>query len=220
MRRDFGEVVTGPFLSVEPEHYNPSRIPSVLYVGKALGPNEQMPNVSVRELRGRTAKFLGQVVQGEHRWRAFWNFAVRLSSAVAQNTGHARISPLQNLVWTNICKIGDAKKNPARQIYETQKELAIATLKAEIAAYRPALVFWVTGNYKVEVVRNVVDDIDDASWVKDLEQKGIYWRAQRGSLPPMIWTYHPERKSAETWRLWIERAVELVDGAHSRRSRD
>lgn len=214
MRREFGDVVTGPFLSVAPPGYDPERVPSVLYVGKALGPNEQMREVSVQGLRRRTRRFLGQVIQGRHRDSGFWNFALDLSRAIAEHTGHPEIAPLQNLVWTNICKIGHAENNPKGGIYEKQEKLAIATLRAEIALYRPRLVFWATWNYGVEVVRKVVNDssTDDASWMKDLAEEGIYLRASMGALPPMVWTYYPERKSKEDWKRWIECAIKLLDG--------
>jgi hypothetical protein len=100
----------GPFLSVPPRNYEPDRIPSVLYVGKATfgdwcdWGHEARPE----ELRDKVREVQLEV---EKSRRAFWAFARRLSEFLGTRTG-IPIDFLQNLLWTNICKLAVAQGNP------------------------------------------------------------------------------------------------------------
>ncbi len=189
-----GQLVT-PHLTVPPDGYNPKRIPSVLFVGQATGPNEaEEGNPSAEEIRDKIGAFQRDAALRPHPRSGFWRFALCLSDALKRQTGHADIAPLQNLVWTNICKIGVRRGNPPKQIYEFQRELAIHTLRAEIASYKPKLVYWATWDYLVDVVREAVDDPNDISWTKDLEDKWIWTRRPVNSLPAMVWSGRPQGK--------------------------
>lgn len=201
--------LTGPFLSVPPIGYDPRRTPSVLYIGKA---NAGWPHHStVERLRGKTMKFLEErVKRGEYR-SAFWKLALDVSRQLARSA-NPQVAPLQNLVWTNMCKIGVFPGNPGADAYRMQRDLAIETLTAEIAAYRPQLVFWVTGNYGLDIITDVVADPKDRSWKKEkkLEEKGLYWREPTDSLPAMLWTDHPQGKPRPVVEVWIEQACKLI----------
>jgi len=196
-----GQLVT-PHLTVPPDGYNPKRIPSVLFVGQATGPNEaEEGNPSAEEIRDKIGAFQRDA-------------ALRLSDALKRQTGHADIAPLQNLVWTNICKIGVCKKNPPVEIYEGQRELSVKTLQAEIKVYKPKLVYWATGRYAEAVVRETVRDKSetDVTWAKAKDPSGrpILTRGPENGLPAIFWGPHPDRKPRADWDWWIKKALKLI----------
>jgi hypothetical protein len=122
MRKIFPRQLVSPHLTVPPDGYDPGRIPSVLYVGKATGPNPtDEEKLNAEELRQKTGKFLKSVAANKFRVSGFCNFALRLSKGLKQHSGNIDIDPLQNLVWTNICKIGVVEGIPPDdKIYECQ----------------------------------------------------------------------------------------------------
>jgi hypothetical protein len=209
MRLLFPERLVTPHLTVRPDGYDPKRIPSVLYVGQATGPNDaEDGSPSAKEIRQKLRNFLKRKPSDPET--GFWRFALLLSNALKNHTGHPEIAPLQNLVWTNICKIGVCKFNPSGAIYEGQRELAVQTLQAEIKVYKPTLIYWATNNYATDVVGKVVDDPNNISWTKDLQNKGIRTRKPLNALPAMFWGPHPGRKPRTDWDLWVKLACNLI----------
>lgn len=212
MQEHFPDQLVTPHLTVCPDGYNSKRIPSVLYVGQATGPNpadEGSP--SVEEIRQKIGQF--QKKAASRPKSGFWRFALCLSTEIARYTRHTHIALLQNLVWSNICKIGVCEGNPKKQIYESQKELAIQTLRAEIECYKPKLVYWATHKYHLDAVHVTVGDAydDDSTWTKDRANDQIYTRRPKDGLPAMIRTPHPDRKPRANWDLWIKVACNLID---------
>jgi hypothetical protein len=208
----FAGNLNGPHITFKPDGYDLER-KTVLYVGKALGKrtrNGDLP--SAEACQNEFRRILRAVVSGEYG-SAFWNFALELSQRLAGQEGPR----LENLVWSNICKIGVRKGNPGKEIFEEQKCLAIETLRAEIKYYKPSLVMWVTGNYGGEVVRqvvedaNVVEDPNKEHWEKSPEDKGVYFRRRMHSLPAMLWTYHPQGQHRQDTDLWIREACKLLN---------
>jgi hypothetical protein len=208
MDRDpkFAGNLNGPHITFKPDGYDLER-KTVLYVGKALGKRTRKGDLpSVETLQNEFRRFLEDVVSGE-QGSVFWNFALKLSERLATQEGPR----LQNLVWSNICKIGVCKGNPGKEIFEEQKCLAIETLRAEIEYYKPSLVMWVTGDYRCEVVGQVVDDLNEKHWDKTLNAKWwFYQRKPMNSLPAMLWTYHPQGKKREMTAAWIDHACNLL----------
>lgn len=137
-----------------------------------------------------------------------------MSRELARSTGHPEAGDLQNLVWSNICKVGVCEGNPQgkhRDVFLEQQQLAADTLKAEVAEYRPRLVLFATGDqFGWEVVRDVANDADDSTWDKTNCEKGVYQRGPMRSLPAMLWTPHPARKKSSDWDLWIDLACKLI----------
>lgn len=218
-RRLNDEDCGAPFVSVAPPHYDPQRIPSILYVGKATrgwwgdqevqgGPLLQPDKFTPANLEHYVAAWLEKEIWsgGWRRPGPFWYFAGSLSETLA-NTSNTTVGRLENLVWTNICKIGVSEGNPSGQCLRLQKELAVETLKCEIEHYRPGLIVFVTGDYASDVIDQVVDP---HSWKKDFEGDGYWWRPARGHEPPMLWTYHPQGKSRSVRDKWLKKAQELA----------
>jgi hypothetical protein len=178
--------VTAPFVSVKPFGYDPSVNPCILYVGKAEGGygtedrDKFLQCPTIDQLSNATTDFLEKVKAGKCH-TPFWNFARRLSN-----------SNLQNLVWTNVCKLSviGNNGNPTGRLFEVQKDLAIKTLKAEIETYRPHLVIFITGRFAESLIRKVVGDDHDTSWTKKNED--LWWRKKTEELPAMMWTRHPQ----------------------------
>jgi hypothetical protein len=206
----FGRTLTGPQITIEPDGYDPDRIPSVLYVGIAPGNNDAQYNLpSAKVLRKNARKFLENEIK-KKRHSAFWKFALELAQKTA-GRDYDGDRPLRNLIWSNICKIGVCKGNPGKTVFDAQKFLAIETLRAEIKTYRPKLVVWVTGDYRVEVIGQVIDDLKEKHWNKALKARWwFYQRKPMNSLPAMLWTYHPQGKKREMTAAWIDHACNLL----------
>lgn len=208
----FGKRITGPHLTLAPANYDPERLSSILYVGKALGGTRASPpGRTIGEVRCSIVGTLTDVKNGNCR-SDFWDFALKLSEELARLGGHQG-THLDNLVWSNIFKIGEVgrkrPKNPGLAIQACQEQLAIDSLKAEIKAYRPKVVVWVHGGFGLNVFKAVVNDIDK-SWHRERKDIGLYWREGHGFLPSMVWTDHPQGKGRQIWRIWIKKACQLA----------
>lgn len=205
--------IAAPFLSVPPADYDPIAVPSILYVGKATAGSWYITRFlrsrTVNDRRQCTADFLERYVKTGGYSSAFWRFAHTLSERLA-TTGHCRIQPLQNLVWTNICKIGVRQGNPTGYVVRAQSELAVESLRFEIKIYRPRLVVFVTGDYAAEIVDAVVRDSDRQTWHKERGGDLFWWREPMGNVPAVLWAYHPERKPISVLDAWLEQAMRLV----------
>jgi hypothetical protein len=206
--------IAAPFLSVRPAGYDPMAVPSILYVGKATAGNwwrrSFLSSPTVRERHQCTAKFLEEWVRNGRYNSAFWSFAHALSERVAVAT-HSTIQPLQNLVWTNICKIGVLRGNPAGRILRAQSELAVASLRSEIKTYRPKLVVFMTGDFGEQLVDAVVGDCEQKTWHKERGHDLFWWRKPIGSMPAVLWAHHPRQKPLSTLRTWLQQASRLAE---------
>jgi hypothetical protein len=131
-------------------------------------------------------------------------------SEVASRHATVSVEPLQNLVWSNIAKIGTVTGNPEGQYLAAQRQLAVETLKLEIATYRPALLLFVSGVYSTDIVHEVTAPLVGGQWHRQREQEGFWWRDATPDLPAVLWTYHPERKPLDTTNAWLEKADEML----------
>lgn len=205
--------IAAPFLSVPPADYDPIAVPSILYVGKATAGSWDeesfLRSPTVEERHRCTADFLeGWVKTGKYN-SAFWSFGRALSERLAV-ASHSTIQPLQNLVWTNICKIGVLRRNPTGNILRAQSELAVTSLRSEIKTYRPRLVVFVTGDYAEQLVDAVVGDREQRTWQKERRHDLFWWRKPIANMPALLWAYHPERKPLSTLETWIQQALRLA----------
>jgi hypothetical protein len=200
--------LAAPFLSAPPVGYDPSAGRSVLLVGQATKGNwykpEYLKQRSATERRRRTRDYFRNESPGNSS--GFWTFARQLSE---QLWGTNDFSNLRNLVWTNVCKLGDIKKNqPGPQIFYPQGDLAKETLRLEIEAYRPKLVVLVTGEFADCWVSAVVGDPEKAPWHS---APTCWWRERRSKMPAMLWTRcHPGRAPLKFRRAWLRRAKLLT----------
>lgn len=205
--------VAAPFVSVAPPNYNPALIPSVLYVGKATGGDwhreryKRSPSVSDR--RKCTAEWL-ESVKAKDYCSPFWQFALGLSSRLGAKAKH-RIEPLQNMVYTNICKIGVLDGNPSGECFAAQRDLAIETLRLEIEEYLPSLVVFVTWGYADDLIMEVIrEDPNGSSWHKERNGEWLWWRESVDSMPPLLLTGHPQGKRRQDREAWLQQAFELL----------
>lgn len=171
-----------PFLSAPPADYDPGAVTSILYVGKATetpwGLESFLRSPTATERRNFTAEFLKRYANTGEYTSAFWRFAHDLSVRLALATHH-EISKLQNLVWTNLFKIGVVRGTPNAAIRNAQIELSTEYLRLEIKVYRPKLIVLVTGDYAGGVVTAV---FGEQGWEKERQRDGYWWRSASGSL--------------------------------------
>lgn len=208
-RRIDPKELAGPFVSVRPPNHD-ALVPLVLYVGKATDGcwyrKEFLARGDLEERRERTTRFLQEdALSGS---TDFWRFGNQLSRLMAEKSGR-KIQALQNLVWTNLSKIGVLEGNPKHPLRKAERDLAIETLRLEIDFYHPNLIVFVTADYEGDLINAAVGDPGEISWHKERAKQGIWWREARDLMPTMLWTYHPERKKQELRELWLQRAVDL-----------
>ena len=104
-----------PFLSVAPDGYDPSLSPTVLYVGKATRGNwwedvsEPSHDPTSEQCRRAASAFVKTRIVSDKYRPAFWRFAHSRSNAAGQG-----VTALQNLIWSNIAKLGLKDGNPCR----------------------------------------------------------------------------------------------------------
>lgn len=201
--------LAAPFLSVSPVGYDPSVRPSVLLVGQVTKgkwyKNAYLKQRSATERRTRSRAYLEK--ESPKNRGAFWTFARELSKELTEDNESS--NGLQNLVWTNVCKLGDIKKDQVcRQIFDPQRDLAIETLRLEIETYRPKLVVFVTNDWADSWVIAVVGDPEKAPWHK---AQTCWWRESTTNEPAMLWTHHhPRGAPLAMRRAWLRKAKLLV----------
>jgi hypothetical protein len=201
-----GSVLAGPFLSVPDPAATTCRQSPILLVGQAtrgdwwLKEFDAAKGLSlkerVEERRRRTAEFLTKARYDQYKNTDFWHFFRNLKD----KTG----APV---IWSNLAKIGVQKGNPRWQLVREQGELAVASLKAEITAYEPALVILLTGTLGrheavaqlLGVDKNTKPGAEGVFAARDCAQGG----------PTIIWTWHPGRKAWELTNGWLDRACQL-----------
>lgn len=217
---EIGDTFGAPFVSVAPIGYDPGTVASVLYIGMAerylndpeglVDRDEFEREPSLDNRRRSTTQFLQTDVLGGGYDSAFWRFARRISNATASEKN---IDGLQNLVWTNVCKLSDISKgNPTGRLLHFQADLAVETLRVEIAAYRPRLVCFLSNRYE-KLIRRAIDDPNDESWHRQTIRSGndwLRWRDKLDSYPAMLWMRHPERATNSYLDLCIQWAARLV----------
>ena len=203
-KRSDRDELAGPFLSVPPQGYDPMKRPSILFIGKATNDTWNLDgdpgSLTIETTRRCTTRFLEE--HAATYGGGFWPFARDLSEQIAP-TGPL----LQNLVWTNICKIGMVSGVPPQRIRKARRDLAAKTLPLEIQVYSPKLIVLVTGNFEAnEVVCKLFGD--RKCWNE--KYGDFWWQEAHSDMPAILWTDHPERKGTGRREGWIGQAKKLI----------
>jgi hypothetical protein len=199
--------LAAPFLSVPDPTDSDPLAPAVLFVGKAtrgdwfansyVDSRSRTAQSRLKERRGVTTDFLKNPAFERYRSSGFWQMWKRVKAL----TGGA-------VIWSNVAKIGTKQGNPSWQLVEAEADLAIATLKAEVAHYRPRLIIFVTGEFaRFEVVTKLLGVPKETSQ----DKHGIFLR-RRGEPrnPAVLWTGHPERRDGDTIDRWLKEVRGLL----------
>jgi hypothetical protein len=199
------------FLSVRPLGYDPLAKPSVLYIGKATNGQWNWKcdprSLTVEKTREYTRSFI--LKEAETYNSTFWRFAGELSKRVAAANGQS--NQLQNLVWTNLCKIGVVRGTPRERIVLAQRDLAVRTLRLEIEAYRPKLIVFVTGDFGDGIIAELVRDPEWKSWHHNGRKRQLgWWRKPIGQMPAILWADHPQGKPLAVREAWLNQVEQLL----------
>jgi len=216
LQKLFHRKTAAPFLSVRPRNYDPKRVPSILYVGRATDCDWYL-----KEFRKiRTASFLVKKTSdfiNDPKKTHFWAFAGRLSESAANRTRH-NIKPLQNLLWTNLYKVGALRGNPNRALCREQRALAVETLSREIREYKPRLIVFAMGDWepKFEEILDGIFKEEKLSaaaagfWDKSGSESGYWLRRAQGRVPAILWTGHPQGARRRDKDAWLHQACALL----------
>jgi hypothetical protein len=212
-----------PFFSFKPDGYDQFE-DRLLLVGKATDgwpwkdDLDQSSGLSDHDLavhqREESSNFRKERAASPKRHPGFWEFEQKLASRFG-DTSTSR----QNLIWSNLYKIGRPNGNPSKRIAECQQGLAIKTLRTEIVEYRPTLVvfanLYAASFYDDAVYETAGSEYRD-DWIPEHEGKSNESWALTTSSPPMLWIRHPGRKSNRTFEAWIDRAEGIARSSRSR----
>jgi len=199
-----------PFFSAKPEGFDASTN-RILLVGKAtagwywknngsLSSGLSDKELALEQVQANLDVRSGRVEERKPN-RGFWNFMLKAASSFGDNDPNPK-----NLIWSNLFKIGSESGNPSGRLAEYQKTLAI---QLEIATYAPTIVIFTTA-YQSDLVYRIAGMEHQHEWIS--ENEGLpteSWALRLPLRPPMLWTRHPARKSANTLAHWLERAVSL-----------
>jgi hypothetical protein len=204
--------IAAPFFSSAHVNY-PVQQRGVLFVGKATDRNYFLSDFENDLSVSDEAAIEGRIgcnrklVENDQPSTAFWNLFAALS--VAADNGEE----FENMIWTNICKIGPLSGPPTDLLLNRQKELAIKTLQIEIEEYSPSLVVFVSGKYASDVVIAVTKKAE-SEWVKSDTpgfDSGVWWlKSLSPNIPSFLWTMHPQFKSNSEKQTWVRRAIWLM----------
>ena len=187
--------IAAPFVSYAPPKYVRGAHNSILYVGKATdGCWERESFLEHKSILERRSVTTGELA--DHKPSAFWLFAESLGLSS------------DNVIWTNLFKIGVLSGNPNGPYADIQSDLAKQTLWAEISEFQPALVMFVTGNKYLDFVTQFPDNW--SLWMKD-PVIDMWWQERTDAQPAFLWTGHPQGKSSATLRHWRARAEQLLN---------
>ena len=213
--------LAAPFLSCSSLAYTPGTQGTVMLVGKAtlgmntLGSDPVQETYSINAVKSRREAVINEVIiEKEHS--PFMRFAESLSNVVLAKSGE-NFKTFENLIWTNIAKIGVISENPSGRYFAAQMELAVETLAAEIAYYKPSLVVTSTAWFEYGPLRRAIPEMwDDHPDHSDHRAKKQDWWVYpaKGERPAFLWTMHPQAKPKTTLTNWLEKAQRLSrDGA-------
>lgn len=201
------ESLAAPFISVQAEKAGANHGGAILLVGKAtdkswrkqdfLRCRSLSPEARLEERQRASRECLSEMLTKQIS--PFWFFWNQLREEFKVPVS-----------WTNLAKIGVMKGNPAGECLRLQKDLARATLKAEIKEYKPSAVFLVSGTYADrEIVFPALGVLE--KWVRP-EDKDYWWLARTEEMPPVLWAYHPQGRYGhkEEWDKWIGQARRLL----------
>ena len=211
--------LAAPFLSRSDVAYAPGTRATVMLVGKATSGKNTLDNEDVKEkydleaVKLRVGAVIEEVILGVER-SPFMRFAQSLSAAISTETGED-FGSFENLIWTNIAKIGVISGNPSGAYFNAQMELAVETLAAEVDYYKPSLVVTSTAWFGYGPLRRAIpemwDDHPNHSDRKDEKQNWWVYPA-KGERPAFLWTKHPQAKATATLDIWLEEAQRLSRG--------
>ena len=208
--------LAAPFLSTANDGYRPGTPGSIMVVGKATSGKNTLGRAEVAdEYDADTVKRrISEVIQESHEGKehsVFMRFTRELSVAVAEGVGQIQQQPYENLIWTNLAKIGVISGNPTGPYLQAQMELAVETLASEIAHYKPSIVVTTVHSFGYGPLRRAISELWESGPHDSVGSWPSYWRhPAQGGRPAILWTMHPERKKHAVLEAWKEVAIELA----------
>ena len=161
----------------------------ILYIGKATEGKFGIENASSMYFNCNGA--------------AFWALARRFSTAADPSC-----NALENVAWSNLCKIGTISDCPVNQLADAQHQLAVESLQEEITRVQPTLIVCVAEGYQDHFfyeALQVVQGKDDGFLSADVDGVPYYYRGRRDSWPPILWMKHPQLRK----RSYVDAVVAM-----------
>ena len=170
----------------------------VLYTGKATG-GEYRPGPEDDDYFGNNNA-------------PFWSFARRFNLLTGSNA-----EDLENLAWSNLCKIGTCSGNPDDALAAAQSDLAVETLRKEWLELEPTLVVCVAEGYQEPFIYKALEDkqnVDDGFSCVPVNGFQFWIRPRIGSFPPILWMRHPQFRTRKYLAAAEALAGEVLNAIH------
>ena len=107
---------------------------------------------------------------------------------------------LENIAWSNLCKIGTCYGNPGDDLVRAQADLAVETLRKEWIELMPTLVVCVAEGYQEQLIYDafgVTQNHGDGFFVIE-GPDGTFWgRPPIDGMPAFLCMRHPQGKARE-----------------------
>jgi hypothetical protein len=216
------DMLAGPFLSTTLPDYDPGRHKAVMIVGRATHRDWYVNDFRAFKNEGeysheRAINFLSRNTLHEienNNNGDFFKFIKRISQQISRIDA-IDLPIYQNIIWSNLAKIGVSNGNPKNTLLRAQVELARRTLLAEIEAYKPNLVIVTHGNYAncertgTDIVHSVFDSTEDP-WIED-DNRFLWYRTGGFGSPAIMLTDHPQNPAAKGHiSFWVQIALSLI----------
>jgi hypothetical protein len=151
---------------------------------------------------------------------AFWRLAKNLNEIAPGRARTPNIDideasySLGLIAWSNLFKIAAQGKNPTPSLQSKQHEEALALLRAELTAFRPHLVVFVTEPFGDDLVYEALvmskGPRDGLSEGTDGQRAFYYRHRMEANSPAILWVQHPEGQPSASVEIWLDKAKELL----------
>lgn len=164
----------------------------------------------IEERREATSTFLED--ESATHSSAFWHFYRMLQS----ETG-------ADVIWTNLAKVGAFRLpeehkhitcNPQGRLLQLQAGLAKTTLAAEISAYKPDVIYLVTGTYALSQIVNPLF-CPDGHWSRwPSDDHTLWYMEATATRCRVLRTGHPSGKTPSELAAWVKIAKQSLPKHH------
>jgi len=210
-------ILAAPFIPFVPDGFE-SRTNTVLYIGKATGGDCDKDRfdtallTSTEEARAVSERFSSEIFNSKRGKTGpnFWGFANALACALDPKSQN-----LENLCWSNVCKIGVKVGNPEGRVFAHQVPLAVQSLKTEIADLNPSIIVCVANSFADRILLPAIGNPINDAWHKSEEVplsgvENVWWMPRMSPNPPILWMRHPQSSSSTLREFALKKVVDLI----------
>lgn len=97
---------------------------------------------------------------------------------------------LPSVGWSNLCKIGDSRKNPTPQSVHAQADLCVRALREELQKASPSITLLLTGDFARDEILYPV--FGEKGWRNNVADENLVAVKDHPQYGVVLWGYHPQ----------------------------